>query len=435
MWEIAGTVQHYAWGSRDVLPTFLGRPADGTPWAEAWFGAHPVAPSLARVAVRDGTPAQADAAGTAGHLPLDTLISQDVHRTLGDAVLRAFGDQLPFLLKVIAPAAPLSLQVHPSRDLAAESFAAENAAGLATDSPRRNYKDANHKPEMLVALTRFEALCGFRTPRRAAAILEGLGTGLTERLHRLLLDQPHANGMRAAFRTLITPSLRPEPWVVEKVAEACGRRLEAGNSPSPRIDATVFRLQQHFPGDPGVVAAILLNPVTLYPGEAMYVPAGTIHAYLSGTGIEIMAASDNVLRAGLTAKKVDAEEMLRCVSVQAGPPIRVAPERLSAQTVAYYAPVDDFELSVTTLGEDGGPGRIPVGTGLRRVQEAGDVSGSAARVPGSGPRILLGLEGRMEVLAGYSRAWLRPGSALFVPADAGAIQVTGQGQFAQACVP
>ncbi|MCT1436756.1 mannose-6-phosphate isomerase, class I [Brachybacterium paraconglomeratum] len=400
MWELDGALQHYAWGSTDALPEFLGREADGTPWAEVWFGAHPVAPSLLP-------------AGRA----LDEAIAAEPRRMLGDGVSRAFAQRLPYLLKVIAPERPLSLQVHPGREHAAESFAAENAAGLPLDSPQRRYRDANHKPEMLVALTRFEALCGFRTPRRAATLLEGLGTELTDRLHELLVQQPTAHGMRAAFRSLVSASMRPGPEAVRGVVEACRHRLGAGESPSPRIDRCVVHLAEHHPGDPGVVAALLLNPVSLQPGEALYVPAGTLHSYLHGVGLEIMAASDNVLRAGLTPKLVDADEMLQCVSVQAAPPLRVAPERQSAASVAYYAPVDDFELSITTLEGSLGEHRLPL------------------RVPGGGPRILLGLEGEVLLESGLGRHVLGAGRALFVPASAGELRAGGAGRFAQASVP
>lgn len=400
MQELEGRIQHYAWGSRTAIPEFLGAAADGRPWAEAWYGAHPLAPSF----LESGR-------------TLEELIRQDSRRVLGDGVHRAFEGRLPYLLKVIAPAQPLSLQVHPDREHAAESFAAENAAGLALDAPDRNYRDDNHKPEMLVALTRFSALCGFRTPRRAATILEGLGAELTDRLHALLVANPTAHGMRAAFRTLVSRSMRPSAHRVAEVVEACRRRVEEGRSPSPRIDRSVLTLAAHHPGDPGVVAALLLNPVTLEPGEALFVPAGTLHSYLSGTGVEIMAASDNVLRAGLTPKRVDAEEMLQCVSVQAAPPLRVAPERQTRTTVAYYAPVDDFELTLTTLTD-------PPGT-FRPVHP----------VPGAGPRTLLGLEGDVLLESGGGRRRLRAGGAVFIPASDGPLHVGGNGRFVQACVP
>lgn len=400
MWELEGFVQHYPWGSRTALPGFFGVPEDGREWAETWFGAHP----LGAARLEDGT-------------GLDAAITAEPRRLLGTPVHRTFGARLPFLLKVIAPARPLSLQVHPTREHAAESFAAENAAGLPLASELRNYRDDNHKPEMVVAIERFEALCGFRTPRRAAAILAGLGTDLTDRLHALLVEHPTPQGMRAAFRTLVSPSMRPDAQLVDEVARACAARLAGGCSPSPRIDRTVGLLAEHFPGDPGVAAALLLNPVTLQPGEAMFVPAGAIHAYLSGVAVEIMAASDNVLRAGLTPKKVDAEEMLQCVSVVAAPPLRVAPERLTERTSAYYAPVDDFELSVTVLADREGSFH------------------PLHPIPGAGPRILLGLEGESLVETDTGRRRIGRGRALFIPADAGALRVGGHGRIVQASVP
>ncbi|PWH06137.1 mannose-6-phosphate isomerase, class I [Brachybacterium endophyticum] len=400
MWEIDGRVRHYAWGSRSHLPELLDVPEDGSPWAEFWLGAHPLAPSR----LSDGT-------------GVGELVASDPHAILGEGVARAFHDELPFLLKVIAPERPLSLQVHPSRARARESFAAEEAAGLPLDSPQRNYRDRNHKPELLVALSPFTALCGFRTPRRATAILEGLGTRLTDRLHALLVENPTAHGMRAALRSLLSQSLRPDPGAVREVVAACDARARGGASPSVRIDRIVAELGMHHPGDPGAVAAMLLNPVSMQPGEAMYVPPGALHAYISGVGIEVAAASDNVLRAGLTEKRVDVEELLQCVSVSAAPPVRIAPERQSATTVAYYAPVDDFEVSFTTL-DDG----EAAGTGPHRVA-------------GNGPRILLALEGGMTVAAGGDERTLVPGRALLVPASAGELSVRGRGRMVQASVP
>lgn len=400
MVDLEGRRQRYPWGSPTAIPALLGVEGDGEPWAEHWFGAHPLAPAL-----------------VPGRGTLEQMIAEDAAGMLGPDVERAFGGRLPYLLKMIAADRPLSLQVHPSREHAAESFAAEESVGLPLDAPQRTYRDANHKPELLIALTHFTALCGFRTPRRAAAIVGGLGTELTDRLHRLLVDNPTAHGMRAAFRTLVSTSMRPGPDVVAHVVAACRARADSGASPSLRIDRFVTELAEHHRGDPGVVAALLLNPVTLQPGEAMFVPAGALHAYIHGVGIEIMASSDNVLRAGLTPKKVDADEVLHCVSVTAAPPLRVAPERQTSTSVAYYAPVDDFELAVTALADPAG------------------AAAEAHHVPGSGPRILLGLEGEMTVSTATGSHPLAAGRAVFVPASEGPLSARGTGRFAQASVP
>lgn len=401
MLRIDAFLQQYAWGSQQALPAFLGEVETGEPWAELWFGAHPLAPS------------------SVGGQGLDAVIAASPRRMLGDAVIRSFGPSLPFLLKLIAPAQPLSLQVHPTREHARESFAAENAAGLALDSPKRNYRDDNHKPEMVLALEPFEALCGFRTPRKATSMLDGLTSPIAQRMRSLLVGQPSAHGMRAAFRMLVSPAMSPEADEITRLAEECAARLASGNSPSPRIDRAVGLLQAQYPGDPGVAAALLLNPVSLQPGEAMFVPAGAIHSYMSGLAVEIMASSDNVLRAGLTPKKVDADELLQCVSVNAAPPIRIAPERLGESTVAYFAPIDDFELSMTTIEGTAETARFQ----------------PTVPVPGLGPRIVLCLDGDFVVQSTTGRRRVTQGQAVFVPAEAESISVGGYGRVIQASVP
>jgi mannose-6-phosphate isomerase len=255
-------------------------------------------------------------------------------------------------------------------------------------------------------------MCGFRAPRRAAELLEGLDAPLAKELHDVLVAQPTAAGIEAAFTRLLRPETRPDTAAVQGVVDACAARLEAG-SPSPRADRTVVRLARSYPGDPGIVTSLLLNPVTLHPGDALFVPAGGVHAYLQGLGVEIMASSDNVLRAGLTPKHVDVDELLRNVDYVAAPPIRIAPERFHGATRVFYAPVDDFELSVTELIDDD---RHPL--------------------PGRGPRILLCLEGGMTVTAGSGESLaLVRGQAAFVPASDGALTVQGQGRLVQADVP
>lgn len=400
MFRIRSAAQSYAWGSPTAIPELLGVPATGDPVAEAWFGSHHAGPSLV------------DGADDAPARTLSEAIAGDPRRALGEDVVARFGARLPYLLKVIAADTPLSLQVHPNLAAAAEGFDREDAAGIPVDAPHRNYRDRNHKPELVYALTRFEAVCGFRAPRRAAELMVGLDAPLAKELHDLLFAQRDARGIEAAFTQLLDPATRPGPDEVQQVVDACARRLADG-SPSPRADRTVVRLAEAYPGDPGVVTSLLLNPVTLHPGEALFVPAGGVHAYLRGVGVEIMASSDNVLRAGLTPKHVDVAELLRNVDYVAAPPIRIAPERFHGATRVYYAPVDDFELSITS------------------VEDAG-----AHPLPGRGPRVLLCLEGEATVRAasGGSVA-LRRGDAAFVPASDGTLEVEGCARLVQADVP
>lgn len=400
MFRLTSSLQPYAWGSPTAIPTLLGLEPTGEPVAEAWFGAHASAPSHC---------VRAD--GSAG-APMPQVIAADAPAVLGRDVEARFGPALPYLLKVIAARTPLSLQVHPHLERAGAGFAEEEAAGIPLDAPHRNYRDRNHKPELVYALTRFEAMCGFRAPRRAAELLDGLEAPLAKELRAVLAAQPSAAGIEAAFTRLLRPGTRPTPQEVQDIAAACAARLADG-SPSPRADRTVVRLQDAYPGDPGVVTSLLLNPVTLEPGEALFVPAGGVHAYLSGTGVEIMASSDNVLRAGLTPKHVDVDELLRNVDYVAAPPIRIAPERFHGATRVYYAPVDDFVLSVTGVSD-----------------------GQVHPLPGGGPRVLLCLEGRMSVASEHDGGLeLARGQAAFVPAADGALTVQGGGTLVQADVP
>lgn len=395
MLRLDNPTQPYAWGSVTAIPELLGREPDGSPVAELWLGAHPGAPSR-----------------VAGGRPLAEVVAEDPRSSLGPDVVERFGPVLPYLLKVIAAESPLSLQVHPSLTRAAAGYASEDAAGIPLAARERNYRDRNHKPELVYALTRFEAMCGFRAPRRAAELLAGLDAPLARRLAATLHAEPDREGIRAAFRALLEPGTRPTPAEVADVAAACAARLAAG-SPSPRADRTVVRLAEAYPGDPGVVTSLLLNPVTLQPGEAMFVPAGGVHAYLSGLAIEVMASSDNVLRAGLTAKHIDIPELLANVDYVAAPPIRIAPERFHGATRVFYAPVDDFELSVTELADD-----------------------AEHPLPGRGPRILLCLDGRLAIRsAGGSELVLERGDSAFVPAADGELSVTGRGTVVQADVP
>lgn len=398
MLRLTNPTRQYAWGSMSAIQDLLELPVTSEPVAESWMGTHPSAPS--RVMTTNG--------GTG----LDTLITDNAQTMLGPEVVSRFGIALPYLLKVIAADSPLSLQVHPNMEQARRGYLAEESAGIPVDARHRNYRDKNHKPELLYALTPFEALCGFRTPRRAAQLLEDLDTSLARELHALLTAQQSYEGIRAAFIQLLEPGTRPVAEAVSGVAEACAARLAAG-SPSPRADRTVGLLAQAYPGDPGVVTSLLLNPVTLRPGEAMFVPAGGVHAYLQGMAVEVMASSDNVLRAGLTPKHIDIDELLRTVDYVPAPPLRIAPELFQEGTRVFYAPVDDFELSVTAIDDD-----------------------VVHPMPGRGPRILLCIDGELTIAPpGEGSMTLHKGESLFAPFCDGALTARGRGTVVQADVP
>jgi mannose-6-phosphate isomerase len=331
--RLENPVQHYAWGSRTAIPELLGCPSPAPePWAELWMGAHPIAAS--RVA------------GEAGPEPLDAFISRDPVAVLGAATAARFDRKLPFLLKVLAAAEPLSIQSHPSRDQAREGFERENRAGIALDAPHRCYRDDQHKPELICALTPFHALNRFRDPREIAERLAALGEPALAASIAALRAQPDRDGLAASFSTLWTlaPGARRAA-----IASAIAWARRAGSSdPAARwIEA----LARRHPDDVGVLAPLLLHVVELAPGEAMFLPAGELHSYLEGVGIEIMANSDNVLRGGLTPKHVDVPELLRTLAFRAGPVERLRPRSVAPGEARYETSAEEFALSVLEVRE------------------------------------------------------------------------------------
>ena len=425
MERLQGRIRDYAWGAADKIPGLFGYPPAELPVAEVWFGAHPdgparvirdprglifdpaeLYPSVQRSSREPRMPEADSAFG--GIVTLADVVDAHPREALGDIVAERHRGELPYLLKLIAPEEPLSLQVHPSLKQAREGFAAEEAAGIPRDSAERNYKDRNHKPELAYALSHFEALAGFRTPRRILEVIRDLNTSLTNRLVEILTN----DGVREAFRSLLAENTCPEPEEVRAVVAACAAR-NPEESPSERADRTVGLLAARHPDNPGIVASLFLNPVTLHPGEALFVPTGMVHAYLSGTAIEIMASSDNVLRAGLTEKHVDVSELLRIVRSDAAPPVRIAPEKVSRAVSTFYAPVDDFELSVIRLRD-------------ATVWE---------RVRSLGPRTVVCLEGAAQLRTNDDELHLNAGQAVFVPASEGKLAMRGFGKLVLAGVP
>ncbi|MEU6664116.1 mannose-6-phosphate isomerase, class I [Streptomyces sp. NPDC046821] len=361
--RLTNTVRPYAWGSTTALPHLLGVEPTGEPQAELWMGAHPGAPSRT------------------GRGPLNELIDEAPERELGPAATAKFGPHLPFLLKILAAGAPLSLQVHPDLTQAKQGYEAEERAGIPVDAPNRNYKDANHKPELLCALTPFEGLCGFRDPEEAARLIEGLGVDSLKPYADLLRAHPE----EAALREVLTAVLcAGHDDMAATVAEAAAAAAHLGGDYAPYA-----ALAHHHPGDPGVIAAMLLNHVRLNPGEALYLGAGVPHAYIDGLGVEIMANSDNVLRCGLTPKHVDVPELLRIVRFEATDPGILRPEASPSGEEVYETPIDEFRLSRYVLPEGTAPHDLTAPTpqillctaGTVRAGELALTAGQSAFVP------------------------------------------------------
>lgn len=325
---------NYAWGSRTAIAELLGRPQPSAqPEAELWLGAHPRAPSL----VQRGD----------GWIPLPELIDATPVALLGADVVQRFGGRLPFLFKVLAAAQPLSIQAHPDREQAQRGFARENAAGIALGSARRSYADDNHKPELLCALVPFTALCSLRPAALALQQLEALAISDLEPA-LLALRQGGREGWRGFLRRLLTLARQQQQQTVDAVTQRLAQQPR-----SPERD-WVARLAAAFPGDIGALAPLFLNLVQLQPGEALYQPAGELHSYLEGVGLELMANSDNVLRGGLTPKHIDVDGLLEILSCEELPPLVIRPEAVSAVECVYRTPIDEFALSVIAVDAEHG---------------------------------------------------------------------------------
>lgn len=298
-------VQHYHWGDPAFIPALLGRANQGRrPFAELWIGAHP-----------DG-PARADLDGVA--VPLDQLIAAAPEPMLGARTLDRFGPRLPFLLKVLAASQPLSIQVHPDRDQASDGFDREQAAGVPANDPKRNYRDRNHKPELLVALSDFHALLGFRPLPQIAKILAATPelTGLADDFAL------SAAGLEALYRRLMTMPQQEVNALLDPLIARLTREQSQQSFSEDDFRFWLLKADRGFsiPGrrDRGLFSILLLNLIQLQPGQAIFLPAGQLHSYLQGAGLELMASSNNVLRGGLTPKHIDVEELLRVVRFDPG---------------------------------------------------------------------------------------------------------------------
>lgn len=333
--RMQGAIQPYAWGSPTFIPALLGQDPTDEPQAELWLGAHPKAPSLV------------------GGRPLGEVIAEDPDGVLGAAATRAFGPKLSYLFKVLAAAQPLSLQAHPSRAQAEDGYAQEEAEGIAADAGHRLFKDDWPKPELLCALTPAEALCGFRPVADTYALFEQLGVDAALSLVAPLADEslPEPDRLEQVFSAMMRLE-RDEVGAVLDALVARAPDVEAGSDLRTFV-GTGVELAGHFPGDPGVLAALLMNRVAMAPGEAVYLPAGNLHAYLSGAGIEIMANSDNVLRGGLTKKHIDLDKLLHILDFTPGFPGLVHPELVEPGLWSYTTPATEFALWKLSPGEGG----------------------------------------------------------------------------------
>lgn len=387
-------MQPYPWGSLTAIPDLLGEAQTGAPQAELWIGAHSKAPSRIRQGGDEGP-------------TLDAWIRRDPEGVLGADVAERFGGELPFLLKVLAAAAPLSIQAHPNQAQAEAGFSRENAAGVPLDACDRSYRDPNHKPELICALTPFRALNRFREPAEIDARISALGVEGLEPIVAPLREMPDRAGLSAFFEAWLTLEPAARLRLLGEVVEAA--QVASGD---PAM-AELCRLSRAYPGDAGVLAPLFLNWIELAPGQAMYLPAGELHSYLEGTGVELMANSDNVLRGGLTSKHVDVPELLATLTFESGPMDLLEPRSVGPAEWRYASPAVEFALSV-----------LRIGSGVRWESPAK-----------RGVELLLCTEGDVVLSDARGRTLSLPrGASAIAPSAAGSYRASGAGVVHRAAV-
>jgi len=392
---LGNTVQPYAWGSRTAIAELLGEPSPSAgPQAELWMGAHPSAPS---VLTRDGV------TGT-----LTAAIAANPTIELGSRVAERFGGRLPFLLKVLAAEKALSIQLHPTREQAQAGFAREEERGVPRDACERVYVDDWPKPEILCALTPFEVLAGLRPADQAAEAIEGLGLPELKELVAGLRANSTPRGVGDALTQLLTWPADIRESLAAKVVEAAAVESHKGGPYAAAYDAIV-RMNADHPRDIGLVCSLLMNHRVVEPGQALFMAAGGVHAYIEGVGIELMANSDNVIRAGLTPKHIDVPELTRVLVPEVEVPVLTAHQTAPGIEV-FDTPVPEFRLTRLTLAD-----------------------GTTLKIPGDGgPRVLLCLDGGASVSCGTEpdgHFVLNRGESCFLSAADSNVLLTGAGKF------
>ncbi|MGC6097663.1 mannose-6-phosphate isomerase [Enterobacter quasiroggenkampii] len=386
MQKLINSVQNYAWGSKTALTDLYGiANPNNLPMAELWMGAHPKSSSKIE-----------DASGQVRSLR--DVIEIDKAALLGDKVAQRFGE-LPFLFKVLCADQPLSIQVHPNKQASEIGFAKENAAGIPLDAAERNYKDPNHKPELVFALTPFLAMNAFREFSEIISLLQPVAGAHNAIAH--FLENPNADALSQLFASLLNMQ-------GEEKSHALAVLKAALDSQQGEPWETIRLISEFYPDDSGLFSPLLLNVVKLNPGEAMFLFAETPHAYLQGVALEVMANSDNVLRAGLTPKYIDIPELVANVKFVAKPAAELLTQPVkNGAELDFPIPVDDFAFSLH------------------------DLSNAETSVAQESAAILFCVEGEATLHKGEQRLVLKPGESAFVAANESPVSVSGTGRLAR----
>lgn len=398
------TIQKYDWGTKDALAKLLGlKNQEKEPWAELWMGAHPKSPSTAI------NPHNQE------KTKLDKLIASNPKAFLGKNIAKKFDNSLPFLLKVLSANKPLSIQAHPSKHKAEKGFAREEFFGIPLDAPERNYKDTNNKPETLVAITPFEALCGFRPIEEIIYYIKLLVPKDWENIAGRLAKNPGKLELSVLFYTFISNKQTNSQLNLDYVKKRCKQILanKETNISDQNTFSWILKLMDYYPGDVGCLAPIVLNLLKLHKWEAINLPSSQPHAYLKGTAIEIMANSDNVVRGGLTTKHKDIPEFIACLSFDS---LKIEALKGIPQSDAFFVyPSENTEYRISKMELDGQL----------------EISGRA-----DSPEILLCLEGSLNLKSKDATAvTMKQGSSVFITADEESYTLAGKAVLVRADVP
>ncbi|MEZ8243928.1 mannose-6-phosphate isomerase, class I [Vibrio splendidus] len=391
IFKLKNHIQNYAWGSQTSMFDLFGfENVDSKPQAELWMGAHPGGCSILE---------------QLGVLLTD-YINQDADDILGTYTAQRYG-QLPFLFKVLAAHTPLSIQVHPNKVNSERGFERESAQEIALDAINRNYKDPNHKPELVYALTHYKAMNGFRPIKHIIALFDELGLPALEYELSSLKKMPNSDGLQRFFTALMTFSGKKKLAILNELQGV----FEHAHMSDRLQQALTYSKSfvEYYEGDIGILAPLILNVVELEPGEAMFLHSETPHAYVKGTALEIMASSDNVLRAGLTPKHIDVQELIANTRFES-----IRPEQLKLTPISiegrlnFPVPVDDFAFDILNVEPTAKE---------QRVRSA---------------EILFCIDGEVKIWSGEMSLNLKPGESVFVPYSACWYKYEGRGLLARA---
>lgn len=391
------TIQEYAWGSHTAIADFLGNQSPSTkPQAELWMGAHPKAPSLIKYDDK--------------WLSLLELIKQFPADILGKEIAAKFDNKLPYLFKVLAASKPLSIQAHPSIKQAKQGFERENRLGIPLDSPNRNYKDENHKPECICALTPFLALYGFRKISEIISLMEKICLKVLYKELNNLKRQPNSEGLKSFFRSIITIN----GWRKKQIIEIAIANAQKRSKANPGFK-WMINLYKEYPDDMGIFAPILLNLISLKPGQALFLPSGELHAYLDGFGIELMANSDNVLRGGLTKKHIDVPELLNILNFEEMDVNILLSQKDKDCERIYHSMAEEFVLSVISDEKN-----ISYTSPEKRSGE-----------------IILCTDGKASItdISINETILLKKGTSVMIPSSVGKYRIEGKASLYKASVP